>query len=1116
MTVSISGTTGVTTPAVILTGSASGSITLVAPSTGTSTTITFPSSSGTALLQAPSGALSLTNGSGGILILEPAAGAGTTTITFPATAGANGQYLQTDGAGNTTWAASTGGAAAGATGQVQYNNAGAFAAAAGFTFNGIGQITLGAASTTSGAIRLFSSAGANPVTLGSGNNASAWNMTLPTGPGSNGQVLVTDGAGVTSWGAPAAGSAAGGNFAIGTASGTTGTLSLYNAGSASGVNISSGINTAPWTLTLPVNGGTNGQVLTTNGTGVTSWQTPAAGSAAGGTFDVGTGSSTTGSLNLYNAGAPGAVSIKSGVNTAPWTLTLPVDNGTNGQVLTTDGNGITSWTSPSAATAAGGTFGIGTASSTTGTLNMYNAGSANGVAIQSGVNSSNWTLTLPTGPGTAGYFMTTDGAGVTSWTQGSITIGTSTINLGATATALNGLTSVTVTTDPTSALELATKQYVDANVDPLNRISPVKYAAITNVAPTGNATIDGSAVVTTDRVLLIGNAVPSENGIWEVNTGGAWARPTDADIWTEIVAATVFVTSGSTQANTSWIQLTPAPGTMNVTAQNWVQQGGLNSYTGGLGVNIAVGNIINNTGVVVLSGGTTGLTNTFTALTGTATLGGTLAITNGGTGATTAAAALTALLPAQGGVPNNGKVLTTDGTTATWQTASASSAAGGTFTVGTASATTGTLSLFSSASALGVNIRSGANTLAWNLVLPQNGGTSGQVLQTDGTGATVWSTLVNAGVAGELAWYNASGSSVDGNVNATISGGALTLGVLATTAGSLKLNGGTSGVVTVQTAAAAGTWSLTLPTTAGTSGQVLQTDGSGVTSWVSNDAGLTVGTTAIVSGTTGSLLINTANVLQQVVMGTGVATALAANTGAANGFVTLNGSGALPPVTSGSYGTGGTTTGQLTMFNAGSANGVTLQSGVNAAAWTLTLPTGPGTAGQVLSTDGAGVTSWVSSGLTIGTTAISGGTNGKILFNSSNTVGEKSVSGTGDVVLKSGPEITSLRETKTNGTISSGVLAIDCALGNVLAISLNANITSITFSNVPASGSAYSIILSFTADGTARTIAWPAAVRWPGGTAPTMTSTNNKVDTIVLYTYDGGTNWFGFVSGQNA
>ena len=45
---------------------------------------------------------------------------------------------------------------------------------------------------------------------------------------------------------------------------------------------------------------------------------------------------------------------------------------------------------------------------------------------------------------------------------------------------------------------------------------------------------------------------------------------------------------------------------------------------------------------------------------------GTLPIANGGTGATTSAAALNALLPSQTG--NNGKVLTTNGTTASWQT----------------------------------------------------------------------------------------------------------------------------------------------------------------------------------------------------------------------------------------------------------------------------------------------------------------------------------------------------------------------------------------------------------------------------------------------------------------
>ena len=66
------------------------------------------------------------------------------------------------------------------------------------------------------------------------------------------------------------------------------------------------------------------------------------------------------------------------------------------------------------------------------------------------------------------------------------------------------------------------------------------------------------------------------------------------------------------------------------------------------------------------SGGTTGLTLTGGPITGsgTLTLGGILAIANGGTGASTAALALTALLPSQSGNP--GKVLTTDGTTASW------------------------------------------------------------------------------------------------------------------------------------------------------------------------------------------------------------------------------------------------------------------------------------------------------------------------------------------------------------------------------------------------------------------------------------------------------------------
>lgn len=47
----------------------------------------------------------------------------------------------------------------------------------------------------------------------------------------------------------------------------------------------------------------------------------------------------------------------------------------------------------------------------------------------------------------------------------------------------------------------------------------------------------------------------------------------------------------------------------------------------------------------------------------------------------------------------------------------------------------------------------------------------------------------------------------------------------------VQIDGATSGTVTVRTAAAAGTWNLTLPTSPGTAGQSLTTDGTGTTSW---------------------------------------------------------------------------------------------------------------------------------------------------------------------------------------------------------------------------------------------------------------------------------------------
>lgn len=67
----------------------------------------------------------------------------------------------------------------------------------------------------------------------------------------------------------------------------------------------------------------------------------------------------------------------------------------------------------------------------------------------------------------------------------------------------------------------------------------------------------------------------------------------------------------------------------------------------------------------------------------------------------------------------------------------------------------------------------------------------------------------------------------------------LGLNTTAGTAGQLKFGGTTSGIITVHPAAVAGTWDFTLPTTDGNSGEFLQTNGSGVTSWQPVTAGVT-------------------------------------------------------------------------------------------------------------------------------------------------------------------------------------------------------------------------------------------------------------------------------------
>jgi hypothetical protein len=101
-------------------------------------------------------------------------------------------------------------------------------------------------------------------------------------------------------------------------------------------------------------------------------------------------------------------------------------------------------------------------------------------------------------------------------------------------------------------------------------------------------------------------------------------------------------------------------------------------------------------------------------------------------------------------------------------------------------------------------------------------------------------------------------------------------------------------------------------------------------------------------------------------------------------------------------------------------------------------------------------------------------------------------------------------------SISSNTLTVNLNTCNLFTCPLNANITTLTISNTPAtSGYAIGFTLIFTADGTARSVTWPSGVKWAGGTSPTLTSASGKIDVLSFLTTNNGTSYLGFVGGQN-
>lgn len=110
---------------------------------------------------------------------------------------------------------------------------------------------------------------------------------------------------------------------------------------------------------------------------------------------------------------------------------------------------------------------------------------------------------------------------------------------------------------------------------------------------------------------------------------------------------------------------------------------------------------------------------------------------------------------------------------------------------------------------------------------------------------------------------------------------------------------------------------------------------------------------------------------------------------------------------------------------------------------------------------------------------------------------------------------TSYNETFVAVTSTTNATAVNCESGNNFSHTLTEN-TTFTFSNPPATGTAYGFTLKLVQDAGASgyTVTWPASIDWPSATAPTLTATASAIDIFVFYTHDGGTNWYGFVAGQ--
>ena len=136
----------------------------------------------------------------------------------------------------------------------------------------------------------------------------------------------------------------------------------------------------------------------------------------------------------------------------------------------------------------------------------------------------------------------------------------------------------------------------------------------------------------------------------------------------------------------------------------------------------------------------------------------------------------------------------------------------------------------------------------------------------------------------------------------------------------------------------------------------------------------------------------------------------------------------------------------------------------------------------------------------------SAGTSGQLL--QSNGASAPSFTSTLGSLTLTNPTVTNYTETPYSANSSTAItLALTNGTVQIITLTGNATIT------MPTAVSGKSFIMFLKQDATgSRTVTW-STVKWPGGTAPTITSTASRQD--IYSFFSDGTNWYGVTVGQN-